>query len=305
MGAARGGLDRLPERSRAVARRPQAGRARGRGVRRGGACRRQGRDGAAGRSPRGRSGNARAQLAPFAEVIVEPFGDIWLRDTGPIVVGSGKSRPRRRASASTAGAANTILKATRTSASGSPGSAGTALRQGRLGARRRSDRRRRLGHGRHHRAVPAQSQPQRADPRRGRSSACSDDLGFERVVWLGAGLMNDHTDGHVDNLARFVAPGRVAIPTRGQGRSQRGGLSRRRAAACVRPGSTSSPCPRPGAIPDEDGDVIPASYMNFYIGNAVVVVPQYGAAERPRRRSTSSRPCSPTALQSAFAPTTS
>src|SRR4029453_10070995 len=32
------------------------------------------------------------KLAPFAEVIVEPFGDIWLRDTGPIILGSGKGR---------------------------------------------------------------------------------------------------------------------------------------------------------------------------------------------------------------------
>ena len=214
------------------------------------------------------------ELAPFAQVVVEPFGDIWLRDTGAILTGSG---PTRRAQGFrfngwgdkydlqgddpigerlAAAAGLTYAKADWVLEGGAIDGDGTGVflttEQCLLNPNRNPG-----------------FDKEEVEARLKR------DLGATRVVWLGDGLVNDHTDGHVDNLARFVAPGRVAIPEAVEDDPN--------AAAYADAAETLLDAdlevvaiPSPGAI-EEDGEIVPASYMNFYIGNAVVVVPQYGA----------------------------
>ena len=217
---------------------------------------------------------AARELAPFAKVIVEPFGDIWLRDTGPIVVGTGKARraagfgfngwgrkyelegdddvgERLAAAAGLPYAkADWVLEGGAIDQDGS----GTVLttEQCLLNPNRNP-------------GLSREDVEQRLER----------DLGFERVVWLGEGLANDHTDGHIDNLARFIAPGRVVVPAPDPGDPNEAVYrdARRRLRAANLDVVTM---PSPGRI-ERGGDLIPASYINFYIGNAVVVVPQYGA----------------------------
>lgn len=107
-------------------------------------------------------------------------------------------------------------------------------------------------------------------------------LGARKVLWLGDGLLNDHTDGHVDNLARFVAPGVVACPI-GWGKDDPNAAVYDETARLLasmtdaRGGALQVlRIPSPGRIENEDGDVIPASHMNFLIANGAVIVPTYG-----------------------------
>lgn len=108
-------------------------------------------------------------------------------------------------------------------------------------------------------------------------------LGVEQIVWLDRGLENDHTDGHIDTLARFVAPGVVACMEPAAGDPNRDAL--RGILADLRAARTAEgralevvTVPSPGAVLDAAGALLPASYMNFYIANTTVVIPTYGVA---------------------------
>ncbi len=100
-------------------------------------------------------------------------------------------------------------------------------------------------------------------------------LGIRRTVWLGEGLLNDHTDGHVDNLARFVAPGTVAVPVATPGDPNEAVFADARA-RLRDSGLAVADIPSVGAF-EVDGELVPASYMNWIVANGQVIVPLYGA----------------------------
>ena len=217
---------------------------------------------------------AARELAPFATVIVEPFGDIWLRDTAPIVCGSRSKRRAVGFSFNGWGGKYELpgdedIGERLAAAAGLPFSKAAWVLEG--GA---------IDHDGSGTVLTTEQcllNPNRNPGllREDVEQRLARDLGFERVVWLGEGLLNDHTDGHIDNLARFVAPGRVAIPSPAQDDPNE--TVYKSAAKRLRQAKFDLvTLPSPGRIEGADGDVIPASYMNFYIGNAAVVVPQYG-----------------------------
>ncbi len=120
--------------------------------------------------------------------------------------------------------------------------------------------------------------------------------GAERIVWLGLGVVADETDGHVDNLACFVAPGVVALTwtdDRNDPQYERSLDARRRLESAVdaqgrslavhllqQPGPLSVTAEEANGVvtvprtqPRRAGDRLAASYVNFYPANERIVVP--------------------------------
>ena len=109
----------------------------------------------------------------------------------------------------------------------------------------------------------------------------ADVLGVCHFIWLGRGIVGDDTDGHVDDVARFVGPGTVVCAEETDPRDpnfERLQDNRRRLQAAVdgrgRP-LEIVPLPMPGGV-GSPRERLPASYANFYIGNGVVLVPTFG-----------------------------
>jgi agmatine deiminase len=106
-------------------------------------------------------------------------------------------------------------------------------------------------------------------------------LGAERTIWLGEGCVGDDTHGHIDDIARFVTADTIVLAVEqdpADDNHARSVDNLRRLEHLAASGEAGAlriatlPFPRPVIM---DGTRLPASYLNFYIGNGVVIVPTF------------------------------
>jgi len=103
-------------------------------------------------------------------------------------------------------------------------------------------------------------------------------VSIKRLIWFDRGLEHDHTDGHVDMIARFVAVD-AAICMRPDENAPNGAVLEAIRSELRANGLIVLELPAPRAISAPDGSPLPASYCNFYVANEAVVVPTYGIPE--------------------------
>jgi len=228
---------------------------------------------------RDEANRARAAALCSAAVSLEVrrFGDVWLRDTGPLVVTDEEGTRSARRFGFNGWGGKYLMEGDQDIGAELAASAGLAvttsdwvLEGGALD-----------GDGT---GLVATTEQCLLNPNRNPQLSRADlearlrrDLGYDRVLWLGEGLINDHTDGHVDNLARFVALNTLALPRATGLVDPNAAIYADAKARAEAAGVTVREVPSPGRV-EVNGRIEPASYMNFAITTNVVVVPIYGTA---------------------------
>jgi len=126
-----------------------------------------------------------------------------------------------------------------------------------------------------------------------------DFLGVGKILWLGDGIAGDDTDGHVDDLARFVAPDTIVTVVEDDPNDEnyaplQENLRRLREMTDGRGRPfriLELPMPDPVVFEDRR---LPASYANFYIGNRAVLLPVYDCPDKDERARSILSACLPT-----------
>lgn len=225
---------------------------------------------------------ATAAVGALAEIIPARYGDIWLRDTGPIFAHAGK---------------DLIALRFKTNSWGGKYELPDDVTVGDDVARLAAAKVKRFDFVLEGGAVDQDGEgtilttrqtllnPNRNGWSRDQAEAAlRQAFGAKSIIWIDEGLKNDHTDGHIDNIARFVAPGRVVCQSASGADDPNAetldAIAQTLANATDAAGRKLEVIRIPGVglYRNADGEVSPASHMNFIIANGVVVVPVYGSA---------------------------
>jgi agmatine deiminase len=115
-----------------------------------------------------------------------------------------------------------------------------------------------------------------------------DYYGQRHVLWLGEGIVGDDTDGHVDDLARFIGPNTIVTAVEEDSKDENYKILQdnlRRLSKMKDPDGRPFEVvqiPMPGVI-EHDGQRLPATYVNFYVVNGALLVPTYRNRRNDRK----------------------
>ena len=218
--------------------------------------------------------SAGAAVGDVAQVVDVPAGDIWLRDTGPIVTGQGARRVAQAFRFNGWGGKYLMPGDTET-ANAIAAKENLAAEQHQIvleGGAIDADGEGRLLTTRQCLLNPNRNPTLSAAEIEARICAA---LGIDQMIWLGDGLLNDHTDGHVDNIARFIGPGHALCQMPSGEDDPNTAVLLEIEATLREAGLRVTTIPSPGLVEGLDGEPVPASHMNFTITNGAVLVPVY------------------------------